>query len=244
MDVMALGNPRRGLRFRKKVMSISSEHKSKIVLLIDWDGCIHKTLHVWLEATQTILTEYGISLPDQFVTAQIVPHLQNALELNLISAEQIEEFILQVVNLAQQKLANASIDHELWDMLQLLHDNGIRLAVVSNSSFDFILAALQKNNLPSNIFGSIVTPEKSKLKLKPDPSMLLYALTTLGCDVENAYMLDDSETGIKAANQVGIESIHWNPADNQQLNPSGLPANARPNFTVTTPLELHDLFFA
>lgn len=86
--------------------------------------------------------------------------------------------------------------------LEWMKANGYRLACVTNKAADFTLPLLKDKGL-FDYFEVIVSGDTCEKK-KPDPMPLLFAAEQLGVSPENALMLGDSRSDVKAARAAGF----------------------------------------
>ncbi|WP_345973613.1 phosphoglycolate phosphatase [Sulfurimonas diazotrophicus] len=91
------------------------------------------------------------------------------------------------------------------EVLQQLHQEGYRLAIVTNKPYAFIepiLHSLGMSELFEYTLGGDSLPQR-----KPDPRPLLHVCETLGVDKERCVMVGDSKNDILAAKAAGMDAI-------------------------------------
>jgi phosphoglycolate phosphatase len=89
--------------------------------------------------------------------------------------------------------------------LKALHENGYKMAIVTNKPYAFVAPILETLKLQryfSLYLGGDSLPEK-----KPHPEPLLYVCDKMGYSVKQALMVGDSKNDILAANAAGMQSI-------------------------------------
>ncbi|HEX7557195.1 MAG TPA: HAD-IA family hydrolase, partial [Leptolinea sp.] len=81
-------------------------------------------------------------------------------------------------------------------------DNGIKMALASNSSTDWVWCNLSRLGL-AKYFDTICGGDEVAA-LKPDPEIFQLALSELNVSPDEAIVFEDSPNGITAANKAGI----------------------------------------
>ena len=202
--------------------------KSYRYILLDWDGNIAQTLHLWLEGYRKPFEKRGLFLSDQEIAA-IFADVEDGLAVHGIydADAVIEEALEEVRHLFPQ----AAIYPDALEVLEELHGRGKKLAIVTSSHRVNLENVLQKYNL-DQLFEVIVTGEDTAA-YKPDPSPLLLALTKLGGTLGDAVMIGDSASDIKAANAAGIDSILFYPPEHKKYYHLSSLHEHKPTHTVT-----------
>lgn len=108
----------------------------------------------------------------------------------------------------------------IMDLLQRLHDDGKRVAVVSNKFYDATV------ELCRHFFGDLVEVaigERSDILKKPAPDTVVEALRQLDVSRNGAVYIGDSEVDIQTAENVGIPciSVLWGFRDKAFLKEIG-----------------------
>ena len=94
------------------------------------------------------------------------------------------------------------------DLLWMLKERGIKLALASSSTMDVIRIILEKTGL--GVFFEVISDSLEAGAGKPDPAIFLLAQRKLGVPKENCLIIEDSTNGIKAALAAGIYCIAYN----------------------------------
>ena len=117
------------------------------------------------------------------------------------------------------------------DLLQALHDRGIRTAVVSNKLHAGVVG------LCNDYFGDLIDCARGvsdESERKPAPVNVLRAMETLGVAKENTLYVGDSEVDMQTAQNAGLPCIGvtWGYRDGDLLRQNGAAA------LIDTPLQL------
>lgn len=86
--------------------------------------------------------------------------------------------------------------------LQWMKDNGYRVGCVTNKAEAFTIPLLKSKGL-FDLFEVVVSGDTCEKK-KPDPMPLLHAAKLMGVNPDNALMLGDSRSDVKAARAAGF----------------------------------------
>jgi HAD superfamily hydrolase (TIGR01509 family) len=179
-------------------------------IIFDFDGTILDTEFTELAAWQAIYAEYNHVLTMDDWGKRVGTHPDNFNPL-----------------LHLEKLTGQSLDHpsikqkrrekgdELILKLQPLpgvqeclvaaREHGLKLAIVSCSSREWITNHLKRINL-LEFFDFIISREDVKV-VKPDPEGYELALKKLGLKPSEAFVIEDSPNGAKAAMAAGMKCV-------------------------------------
>ena len=118
-------------------------------------------------------------------------------------------------------------------LIDALLARGYRLAVVSNKPDEQVksLCQLYFPSIP------ITVGQRADVRLKPAPDSVLEAIRHLGCSVEDAVYIGDSEVDVETAQNAGIPCIivTWGFRDREDL------VKLNPDYIVDTAEELYDV---
>ncbi len=93
----------------------------------------------------------------------------------------------------------------LIELLHYLKDNGYRTIVATSSNRDRVDTIFEEAGITDLIDDSVCGNEVEKGK--PNPDIFLKALEKAGVNKEEAFILEDSESGIEAGSRAGIDVI-------------------------------------
>ena len=91
------------------------------------------------------------------------------------------------------------------EILEYLHGNGFKVGLASSTRRAVVLDELEKSEL-TDYFDVIIGGDLLK-KSKPEPDIYLMACHELAVDPKNAYAIEDSYNGIRAAYAAGMKPI-------------------------------------
>ena len=135
---------------------------------------------------------------------------------------------------------NASKRSQLYphvkEGLQFLKDQGIRLGCVTNKDEQFTLPILKDLGI-YGYFEMVISGDTLPLK-KPDPAPLLHGAKFFGVAPENAMMLGDSISDVKASRAAGFSIVCMSYGYNHGVDIH----TANPDVVIDSFAELEDLF--
>ena len=180
-------------------------------LIFDFDGLIVDTESPALKSWQEIFREYGYELSlDRWAlnvgrgeSLDVVGDLQQlvgrALDAEVLTAQRRTRHIQMVE--AQPILPG------VVERIEEAHAMGLRLAVASSSTRQWVAGHLERCGLIQH-FDAIRTPTDPDVRVgKPDPAVYLAALRSLGVAASEAIALEDSPRGVEAAKRAGIFTV-------------------------------------
>ena len=177
-------------------------------IFFDMDGLTINSEPQWLEAEIELTAPFGYSwtLQDQAAClggplTKVGQYMANKTG----GAKSGPDFHSEIVELMASKVSKrAEFMPGARELLTELRDAGIALALVSASPrviVDAALSHVQPLPFKTTISSDDVT------QTKPNPEGYLKAATLLGVNIENCLILEDSLTGVKAAQASGAKVI-------------------------------------
>lgn len=170
-------------------------------VLFDWDGCLARTLEVWLAAYRHTFAHYG-AVPDD---REVAKHLGDWYLQEQFGISDAEGFTKILIDEAERNLKEVDLYPSAKETLLQLKSDGRQLALVSSSSRHILVKGLEHNDL-TDIFSVIISGD-DVTNHKPHPEPLELALVALSGEKETTVMIGDSTKDIGAANNFGVDSI-------------------------------------
>lgn len=185
-----------------------NKNKTRPIIIFDMDG-----LMIDSELTQSIsfkkvLEKHGIKIREKIVQVLGVKVIEN-LEI-LKKKYQIKASTKQLFkekNQIYDRLLKGKITTmpDLFGLIKLLKKAKFRLALASSSNHHHIQLVLKRLNL-TNCFEATFSGEQVK-KGKPNPEIYLKTAQKLGVRPDCCLVLEDAETGVKAAKNAKMKCI-------------------------------------
>lgn len=174
--------------------------------LLDWDGNLAKTLHVWIEAFHVVLAKRGIEASDKEIVATFGKKTSFTdgwdIKDNDEAYQEADEYV-------KVKLPHVELYPDAIEVLNALHDKGKKLALVTSSRHEIVIGLLDSYNL-RRLFDVVVAGD-DVTHHKPHAEPLEKALVALGGTKDQAVMIGDSDKDLGAAQNFGIDSILFYP---------------------------------
>jgi pyrophosphatase PpaX len=203
--------------------------------LFDWDGCLARTLPVWLEVFREVSAEYG----QHPTTRQIANHLGDWGIAKELGIDDAEGFIKKSIALARPRLLQVGLYDGAAESLRALKAADKKLALLSSTVRDALETGLEYNEL-TEVFDVVLAGE-DVVKHKPDPEIIQTALASLGAAPDRAIMIGDSDKDLGAANNAGVDSVLFFPPDHEFLYDLEQLRALRPTYVVAGFQELQRL---
>jgi HAD superfamily hydrolase (TIGR01509 family) len=175
--------------------------------VFDFDGLIVDTESPKFEGWQAVFGQYGLGLP--------LSEWQKALGTSRLAFDPptyLEELVGHPINkrkaehdhnvIALAKINKLPALPGVENLLAEAKANGIKLAVGSSSSADWVWCNLSRLGL-LEYFDTICSGNEVPA-VKPDPAIFQLAISELGVSPDEAIVFEDSPNGITAANNAGI----------------------------------------
>jgi pyrophosphatase PpaX len=204
--------------------------------LFDWDGCLAKTLEIWLNAYKTAYKEYGAEPTDQ----EIANHFGDWESPRYFGIADIEGCVNRVVELANQKLKEVKLYEGAKELLKELAQTK-KLALLSSSKRELLEGGLEHNGL-TNIFDVVISADEVE-NHKPHPEVIDKGLAALNGNKESAVMIGDSRKDLEAANNAGVDSVLIYPASHKLFYDLEQLKQYKPTHLVSGFVELKGLIY-
>lgn len=174
------------------------------VILFDLDGTLIDTNELIIESFLYTFQKHGLDLTMEDVLPVMGVPLRE--QMRMFDADQADEMVLTYRRHNEEhhdQYVKGFAD--VVEVIQQLHQEGIRMAIVTNKRKATAQLGLAKFGL-QNLMDFLITYE-DVAEPKPAPDMLLLALEQLQAKPEEALMVGDSQFDILAAQKAGVDSV-------------------------------------
>jgi pyrophosphatase PpaX len=197
------------------------------IVLLDWDGCLAKTLDIWLDTYKQTFAEYNLYPEDGVIIQQVFGDWNGPSKVGVTNIDEYTQKLLARVN---EKYPSVQLYDNVFNVIESLRNKGKKLALITTSKKSTIQEALENNKLADS-FDVILTAE-DVVKHKPDPEIVNKAVEMLGGSKDEAIIVGDSKSDLDAAQNASIDSILFYPKHNEIFYDLSVLKSYKPTYTV------------
>jgi pyrophosphatase PpaX len=212
--------------FKKIIM------KKYQTILFDWDGCLAKTLEIWLEAYSETFSSFNIQIDYQTIASQVFGDWKGAEKQGVEDLQGFNDFLRSKVN---QELKKVDLYEGAKELLVELYDQGKELALLSTSVKKFIEPALKRHGI-YEVFDLILDGNEVE-NHKPDPEVILKAMKFLEAEQNSTIVIGDSKSDLGAAQAAEIDSMLFYPESHKIIYDKESLLSFKPTYVVENFIE-------
>lgn len=180
-------------------------------VIFDLDGTLLDTLDDLMEATNYALGQMGFPTRSRKEVEAFVGNGVAKLMERAVPGGTSPEDTAKALDIFKPYYALHSKDKTapypgVLEALKVLRDKGCKLAVVSNK-FDAAVKALAEDYFPGLMDMAAGENEAGGVPKKPDPTMVLQTIATLGSTPDRAVYVGDSDVDLQTAKNAGLPCI-------------------------------------
>lgn len=177
-------------------------------VFFDFDGVIVDTESCWINTIQEYCSARGIELERRTLYSYLGDgDVQMLQYLSKCCDAAPQTLMTELRPIFRKKAEQLTLRPGIRDFMEFARENGLCLALVSNSTAPYIQTWLERLNL-QNTFSSIVT-RTPELSGKPAPDLYLAALSETGFPAHRVLAVEDSMLGLRAACAAGICAVAY-----------------------------------
>ena len=177
-------------------------------ILFDMDGTLIDSEPLWLEAEIEIMEELGCNWDQQDQINCLggpIDKTENYMQDRSNNIKPFGYFTNKLDDVMEQKLSTKlDLIPNALEIINECKRSEIKIALVTASSGRLMRAVLKR--FPVGIFDTTVSYDDVK-RSKPDPEPYLLASKTLGVNITNCVVLEDSLTGVQSGLSAGAQVI-------------------------------------
>ena len=195
--------------------------------VFDCDGTLVNSQYSIIHCMQAAFEEEGLTRPDEESIRRIIglPLTEGISFLNPKISQNVVGKIQEAYSSFWQVLRKQSeLDEPLYpgtvEVLETLIARGWILGIATGKSYRGLIATLEKHKI-LEMFQSLQTADKAHGK--PDPEMLINAMSDVGASAANTFMIGDTTFDMEMAFNAGITAIgvEWGYHHASELKTSG-----------------------
>jgi phosphoglycolate phosphatase len=198
------------------------------LVVFDCDGTLVDSQHNIITCMREAFTYKGLEAPgDAAIRSIIGLNLDQAIH-SLMNEKDDETLLLSLVDAYKNAFMTQRLqpDHHeplydgTLDILIALEEAGTPMAVATGKSMRGLKAIIEQHNL-ERFFMSLQTPDSNPGK--PHPQMLEKAMSAVGAEAANTFMIGDTSYDISMAKNAGCHAVgvNWGYHDEETLWQSG-----------------------
>lgn len=181
---------------------------SNFAIIFDMDGVLIDTVRFHWQAMNQVLAKYNIHIDDSQLRnyiGQSVVHQLNQISEKYKTPLDVELIIEELKPIKEELQKGIQPKEGVAQLLKLLHDNNIPIAVgTSSTTIDTDRKLTDAGIL--NDFQVLVTHDDVTTH-KPDPTVYLKAAEQLQVQPDHCIVIEDAPSGIEAAKRAGMKCI-------------------------------------
>ena len=179
-------------------------------VIFDMDGVLFDTEGFYYRRRETFLKAKGISIshmiPKDFVGGRLDQVWEKILQdrFDTYDVDALENEYIDYKN-NHRAPYKEDIFPDVKQVLKSLHDQGIKLALASNSEHKDIAFALSETGI-SSYFSHVLSGSDFE-EGKPNPAIYNAACEMLGVNKSDTFIIEDSQKGIEAGKNANIQVL-------------------------------------
>ena len=168
--------------------------------LFDWDGCLAKTLDVWMGVYTDLYAKAGIKVTPELIIEYSWGNLAEGPKY--FGVQNYQDFWQQIVAEVQKRVQTVPLYEGAKKIIHHLKSSDKKIAIVTTSENKLVEPALKFYGLDT-VIDALVT-EKQVTKPKPDPEIVNLAMSKIGAKQEETLIIGDSAKDIVAGQNAYI----------------------------------------
>ena len=182
-------------------------------VLFDLDGVLIDSEHLSQKIYEDFIQETGYPIPLERFYLLIGSHkmwdpFSKVIE-GIDIGKSAKEFEEEIVNYRKKRIDDYDIStlafKDVKETLEAIKRFGIKIAVASSSSIDYVRRMLVGNKI--DMYFDVTTTCDDFERPKPEPDIYLYCQKTLHVDPDECLIIEDSPLGIEAAKRAKIKVV-------------------------------------
>lgn len=220
----------------KKAMYTFAVIKKYKAVIYDWDGCLIRSLPVWIEAYKRTLKKVGIKA----TSAEIIKVLGNWEAPKLLGHPDLELANKLILGYVHASIYDVPFYPDVLTTIMTIRDRKLNVFIVTSTRRETTQLTKAFKEV-ENLIDFAVFADDVK-KHKPDPEAINLILKKFKLKKADVLMVGDSDKDILAARNAGIDSLWFAPTENETIHDYNYLESLAPTGRVTSHKELADLF--
>lgn len=207
--------------------------------IFDLDGTITDSMSAWIEILRDTLLNFGMVPPDDKTILDKSHDWTVMLKENGVHDEKIQEFVVHVHKLANERLHKAPFHSGAYETLEKLKNQNKQIGIFSSMDRPLFHPAMERGNLYS--ITDIAVAGTDVPHRKPHPAGIQKVLDHFKIPkskYETVVYMGDKDTDIQAGHNAGIDSILYYPISHQLMYDLESLKTHKPEHIITDWLDL------
>ncbi len=209
-------------------------------IIFDLDGTLLDSLEDIAVCANKVLEEFNLPIHKiedykNFVGSGAEVLIRNCSPKDL-DEKQILALLESFKNIYEKNLHSSTKPYDgIYELLEKLHSNNIKFAVLSNKPHEFTVKYVEKFFSKFNI--QEIHGQKKFIPKKPDPKAAIDIAKALNLPCENFFFVGDTDVDMKTAKNANMTAIgvKWGFREESELWENGA------DYIVKTPLDIFEL---
>ncbi|MBO1306007.1 HAD family phosphatase [Enterococcus sp. 669A] len=179
-------------------------------VIFDMDGVLINTEKVSKQAFAEAFDSAGLTFTEE-IYQQILGRSLPDIQLFLTETYHQPQLAAEIIQQRESAFATyyrthpVEVKEGVFDLLSFVKEQGLKIAVATSAKESIAVPLLEQSDLIQH-FDSLTFGSQVK-EAKPHPELFLKAAQQLNVSPEKAYVIEDAQAGIIAANHGGFQAI-------------------------------------
>ena len=209
-------------------------------VLWDWDGCLAKTLHLWVKHYTETFKEEGIQKTREEIIASM-GFFRRDIQTWGYSLDEANRMVKKTHDRATPELSVVDLYPGAKETIRTLGERGIYQAIVTKSQLHIVKSAAVHHGIYPHLTTIIGGDSVAEHQQKPHREPVDAALRLMGGSAIKAVIIGDSGTDLRPALNAEIDSILYYPEANKEFYPVPAKEGGHPTHTIYDLREVLDL---
>jgi len=198
-------------------------------VLFDWDGCLARTLDLWMDSYKKIFEEYGLAPSEQEIVTKMFGDWEGSKKFGIPDSK---TYSMKVVKEVEENYQNVELYPQAEETIRQLQKMGLRMGLVTSSLKTTVKKSSQSQRI-LRLFDVFLGREDVK-EDKPNPEMFNKALGKIGGVKSQSAIVGDSWKDVQAGKNAGIKTVLFYPPENHRFYKRKDLEDENPDYFITT----------
>ena len=212
-------------------------------VLWDWDGCLAKTLHLWVTNYAKTFEEEGIEKTREEIIASMGVFRRD-IQTWGYSLKEANRIVKRTHDRAAPELRKVALYPHAKEVVRTLGLRGVKQAIVTKSQLHIVEPATRYHGIRRYLQTMVGGDSVHESQQKPHREPVEKALRILGGTAVRAIIIGDSGTDLKTAINAKIHSALYYPSENEEFYDLAELQKDNPTHTISDLREVINLAYS